>query len=101
MYVLSTKTLACCELQHGGLMASTCTSQPVCLNPSWSFHALSVLVWVLSEHSSFLPQSKHMHVSLIGDSTLTAGVSGSVNGLFPHLCDGLLTWAGCTLPLTP
>lgn len=46
------------------------------LNPSWdpsvwSLHVLPVLAWVSSKHTSFLPQSKDMHVI---DSVLTVNV---------------------------
>lgn len=37
----------------------------------WSLCILLVPVWVLS---SFFPQSKNIHASLIGDSKLTTGV---------------------------
>lgn len=38
-----------------------------------------MLVWALSGHSSLLPQSKDLHVRLIGDSKLSVDVNVSMN----------------------
>ena len=46
----------------------------------WILHVLPVLVWVSSGYSGFLPQSKDMHVSLIGGSKLATGVIMSMHG---------------------
>merc|ERR1712035_185044 len=53
----------------------------------WSLHVLPVPAWVLSGYSGFLPQSKDMHVRLIGDSKLSVGVNVRVNGC-SSLCVG-------------
>ena len=65
-------------------------------NPSrglsvWSLHVLPVLAWVSSGYSGFLPQSKDMHVRLIGDSKLPVGVIESVRGCL-CMCGPAMDW---------
>jgi len=61
-------------------------------NPGWSLsvqslHVLSVYAWVLSGYSGFLPPSKNMHVSLIGDCKLTLEVNVSMDGCLCPVMD--------------
>ena len=46
----------------------------------WNLHVVPMLVLVFSGYSSFLPQSKDMHVRLVGGSKLPVGVIVSVHG---------------------
>merc|ERR1712035_232177 len=99
--------------RHGGAVVSTAASQQE--GPEFdppaprlgqglsvrSLHVLPVSAWVLSGFSGFLPQSKDMHVRLIGDSKLPVGVNVSVSGCLSMCqpCDKLATCPGCTPPL--
>ena len=55
----------------------------------WSLHVLPVLAWVSSGYSGFLPQSKNMHVRLIGGSKLPVGVG--VSGCLSS-CGPVMDW---------
>merc|ERR1712035_272647 len=85
--------------RHGGAVVSTAASQQE--GPEFdppaprlgqglsvrSLHVLPVPAWVLSGYSGFLPQSKDMHVRLIGNSKLSVGVNVRLNGC-SSLCVG-------------
>lgn len=64
---------------HSGGVANAVASQREgsvfkCRPSVWSLHDLPVPVWVLSVYSGFFPQSKDMHIRLIGSSKLAMDV---------------------------
>ena len=77
------------------------------LNPGrglsvWSLYVLPVLAWVFSWYSGFLPQSKDMHIRLIGGSKLPEGVIVNVYG-YLSTCGPVMDWRpvqGVSLPFT-
>ncbi len=58
----------------------------------WSLHVLPVSVWVPSRYSSFLLQSKHMQVGLIGDPKLPLGGNQSMNGCLSLYVSPVMNW---------
>ena len=64
----------------------------------WSLHVLLVLAWVFFRYSSFLPQSKDMHVRLIGGFELSIGVIVSVCGCLSK-CGPAIDWQHLPLSL--
>ena len=57
----------------------------------WNLHVLPMLAWVSSEYSGFLPQSKDMHVRLIGGSNLPIEVLVSMHGCL-SMCGPAMDW---------
>ena len=67
----------------------------------WGLHVSHVHAWILSGYSYFLQQYKNMHIRLIGDSTLTLGVTVSVHGCVGPVMDcRLVLGVPCLSPWT-